>query len=61
MALMGVGGLIFVIGCGLFLGNTTGKFVSFPYAGYITMGIGGAIFAFGKKQMAEAAQKQGGS
>ncbi|MGZ3417364.1 MAG: hypothetical protein ACXVEF_22650 [Polyangiales bacterium] len=59
MALMGVGGLIFVIGVGLYIGNVTGKFYSFPYAGYITMGIGAAIIAFGKKQMADAAQKQG--
>lgn len=59
MALMGVGGLIFVVGVLLFLGNMTGKFISFPYAGYITMGIGGAIFAFGRKQQAEAAEKAG--
>jgi hypothetical protein len=46
-ALMGVGGIIFVIGVGLFLGNVTGKFISFPYAGYITMLVGGAIAGFG--------------
>ena len=61
MALMGVGGLIFVVGVLLFLGNTTGKFYSFPYAGYITMGIGGAIFAFGRKQQQDAAEKATGN
>lgn len=46
-ALMGVGGIIFVAGVGLFLGNVTGMFISFPYAGYVTMLVGGAIAAFG--------------
>jgi hypothetical protein len=50
-----VGGVIVVIGAGLWIGNVTGKFVSFPFAGYITMGIGGAIVAFGKKKQAEEA------
>lgn len=54
-ALMGVGALIVVVGVGLWLGNMTGKFPTFPYAGYITIGIGGAIFAFGKKQAGDAA------
>jgi hypothetical protein len=49
LVLMGVGGLIFVVGCGLFAGNVTGMFISFPYAGYITMFIGGAIFGAGYK------------
>jgi hypothetical protein len=61
MALMGVGGLIVAIGALLWIGNVSGKFISFPYAGYITMAIGGAIFAFGRKQQAEAAAKAGGS
>jgi hypothetical protein len=50
MAAMGLGGLIFVVGGLLWIGNVSGKFVSFPYAGYITMAIGGAIFGFGQKQ-----------
>ena len=50
MALMGVGGLIVAIGAGLWCGNVFGFFPTFPYAGYITIAIGGAIFAFGKKQ-----------
>lgn len=50
-ALMGVGGLIFVVGVGLFAGNVTGMFISFPYAGYITMAIGGAIAGAGYKKM----------
>ena len=50
-ALMGVGGLIFVVGVGLFAGNITGMFISFPYAGYITMFIGGAIAGAGYKKM----------
>lgn len=53
MALMGVGGLIVVVGALLWIGNVSGKFPTFPYAGYITIAIGGAIFAFGKKQLGE--------
>ena len=50
-----VGGVIGVIGAGLWIGNVTGKFHTFPFAGYITMGIGGAIVAFGRKKQAEEA------
>ncbi len=57
MALMGVGGLIFVVGVGLFIGNVTGMFISFPFAGYITMAVGGAIAGAGYKKMQ---QMQGG-
>lgn len=58
MALMGVGGLIVAIGGLLWWGNMSGKFPTFPYAGYITMAIGGAILAFGRKQLAaQQAQK----
>lgn len=60
MALMGVGGLIVAIGVLLWTGNVFGFFPTFPYAGYITIAIGGAIFAFGRKQMAEAAEKASG-
>jgi len=53
MALMGVGGLIMAVGALLWWGNMSGKFPTFPYAGYITIAIGGALFGFGKKQMGE--------
>lgn len=54
MALMGVGGLVMALGAFLFWGNVSGHFRSFPFAGYITIAIGGAIFSFGKKKAAEA-------
>jgi len=54
MALMAVGGLVVALGAFLFWGNVSGHFRSFPYAGYITIGIGGAIFAAGKRKQAEA-------
>jgi hypothetical protein len=52
--LMGVGGIIFVIGVGLFGGNVSGMFVTFPFAGYIGMLIGGAIFGAGQRMGAAA-------
>ncbi len=55
MALMGVGGLILAIGALLFWGNVSGNFVTFPYAGYVTLGIGGAVFGLGRKMQAQAA------
>lgn len=59
MVLMGVGGLVIALGGFLYWGNVSGHFRSFPFAGYITIGIGGAIFAFGRrKQPEEAAVKQ---
>jgi hypothetical protein len=39
-----LGGLVFVIGIGLYIGNRTGIFPTFPYAGFIAMGIGGLIW-----------------
>lgn len=56
MALMGVGGLIVVVGGLLWMGNMTGKFPTFPYAGYITIAIGAALFGLGKKQLAEKSE-----
>jgi hypothetical protein len=41
------GGLLFLAGGGLFMGNVTGLFPTFPFAGFIVMGIGGAIFQAG--------------
>jgi hypothetical protein len=48
-ALMGVGGIVFVIGVGLFGGNVSGMFVTFPFAGYIGMLVGGGIFGVGQR------------
>jgi len=59
VVLMAVGGLVIALGGFLYWGNVSGHFRSFPFAGYITIGIGGAIFAFGRrKQAEEAAIKQ---
>ena len=44
-----LGGLIFVVGIGLCIGNMTGIFPTFPFAGFIVMGIGGAIFRAGQR------------
>ncbi|RYG64167.1 hypothetical protein EON80_19750 [bacterium] len=42
-----IGGLVFVAGAGLWLGNVFGFFPTFPGAGYIGMLIGGAVWRFG--------------
>jgi hypothetical protein len=49
LALQLLGGLIFVVGIGLFIGNVTGVFPTFPFAGFIVMGIGGAIVGAGQR------------
>jgi hypothetical protein len=38
-----IGGVVFAAGVGLLIGNITGTCRTFPFAGYITMAIGGAI------------------
>jgi hypothetical protein len=48
LGLQFLGGLIFVVGIGLFLGNKTGLFPTFPFAGFIVMGVGGAIVGVGR-------------
>ena len=62
--LIGLGVVIGLIGAVLYWGNMSGTFVTFPYAGYITIAIGGAIGAAGYKKMhadnAAKAQKQMG-
>jgi hypothetical protein len=45
MKILGV--LVFVAGVGLFVGNVSRVFPTFPLAGYITMAIGGAIMRAG--------------
>ncbi len=42
-----LGGLVFAAGIGLFIGNVSGAFRTFPLAGYITMATGGAIMRAG--------------
>ena len=45
---MKLGGLvIFVIGIGLFIGNVSRLFPTFPLAGWATMAVGGAIMKSG--------------
>ena len=59
-ALIGIGAVIALIGAVLYWGNMSGTFVTFPYAGYITIAIGGAIGAAGYKKMhAEKVAQQG--
>lgn len=58
--LIGLGVIITLVGGFLYWGNMSGSFVSFPYAGYITIAIGGAIGAAGYKKMhAEKVAQQG--
>lgn len=42
------GAVLVVLGVGLLIGNRTGVFPTFPFAGAITMGIGALIFAIGQ-------------
>ena len=44
-----LGAVIFVAGVLLWCGNVFGFFVTFPFAGYLTLLIGGATFKAGKK------------
>jgi hypothetical protein len=42
-----IGLIIFVIGIGLFIGNVSRQFRTFPLAGWATMAVGGAIMKSG--------------
>jgi hypothetical protein len=42
-----LGGVIFAAGIGLFIGNVSHVFPTFPLAGWVTMLIGGAIMRTG--------------
>jgi hypothetical protein len=42
-----LGGIVLVAGIGLFIGNVSGAFVTFPGAGWITIIIGGAMLKAG--------------
>jgi hypothetical protein len=44
-----LGALIFAAGAVLWCGNVFGFFVTFPFAGYLTLLIGGATFKAGQK------------
>lgn len=48
--LMVLGGIIFVVGLFLFIGNISGAFPTFPCAGWLGIMIGGAIWGAGKKK-----------
>jgi hypothetical protein len=51
-ALLGVcGALMVLLGAGLFLGNVTGLFPTFPFAGFLVMTAGGLLFGVGKSAM----------
>jgi hypothetical protein len=42
-----LGTVVFVIGIALLIGNVTGKFRTFPFAGGIVMAIGGVMMRSG--------------
>lgn len=44
-----LGILVVIAGIGLFIGNVTGLFPTFPCAGYLTITIGAAIWGWGRK------------
>ena len=44
-----LGSAIVVVGIGLFAGNVTGWLPTFSYAGYVTVGIGIAVFVVGSR------------
>jgi hypothetical protein len=46
--LVGCGALIFLLGVGLFIGNVTGLFPTFPFAGFIAMTVGSLLFGAGR-------------
>ena len=48
-----LGGIIFLLGVGLFLGNTSGLFPTVPFAGFVLMTIGGAMFGAGMRAAAQ--------
>jgi hypothetical protein len=49
-AVLVVGGaLLCCVGLGLLLGNVTGLFPTFPFAGFIVMTVGGAIVSAGSR------------
>lgn len=47
--LIALGALVFVAGVVLWCGNVFGFFVTFPFAGYLTLLVGGATFKAGQK------------
>jgi hypothetical protein len=46
--LTGCGALVFVLGVGLFLGNVTGLFPTFPCAGFVVTTVGAVIWGAGR-------------
>jgi hypothetical protein len=44
-----LGSVLFIIGIGLFIGNITDLFPTFPFAGFISMTIGGLLFGVGAR------------
>jgi hypothetical protein len=47
--LVGCGGLVCLLGFGLFVGNLTGLFPTVPFAGFIVMALGGVIAGAGSR------------
>ena len=53
-----LGALIFVAGAFLWCGNVFGFFVTFPFAGYLTLLIGGATYKAGQKMGQQVAAEK---
>ena len=58
IGLIVLGAIITAVGGFLYWGNMSGTFVTFPYAGYAVMLVGGLIGASGYKKMHDDKQKQ---
>jgi hypothetical protein len=50
--------MVLLLGVALFLGNLSGLFPTFPYAGYLTMTVGGAMMGFAARAMAIQEDKE---
>ena len=48
-----VGGVVFVLGLGLLLGNVTGIFPTVPFAGFVVTTIGGAILGAASRESSQ--------
>ena len=48
--LLVVVGVVFVVGLGLMFGNVTGLFPTFPFAGFLTTGLGSLLVTVGQSR-----------
>jgi hypothetical protein len=44
-----LGAVVLIVGIGLFVGNISGMFPTFPGAGWLTIAVGGIMYRAGKQ------------